>query len=397
MIENGHLLALGLGRRVRTFGDLELLVKVDRVVDVEEPLPVWDITQRTGKVRDTVEATLLSGGLLGDVGGQATLSAIQSARPELRGAIEDLVAAAAARQESLHHRDVQLREQRDALALGLEIAGFDSAVAAAPPISTDASATIPYLSAFANRIASSEATLIRHDQSHFDDWQRIDGEIYDVLEFVDPDNSARRVTVLYADKEGLERVTGTDLIYYSAHSPGFVLVQYKRMENVAQDDDEEGGWLYRPDGQLGREIERMKRLKTASTHTSDLDWRLSSEPFYMKLVQSTLARPRGGKLARGMYFPLSLFELVLKSKSVQGPRGGVAIGWNNVQRYLTNTDFVRLVQGGWIGSQGQQTVDIADVINASIGIGRGVVAVRDDTPSTRQRQRQRQRPGPRRR
>ena len=96
-----------------------------------------------------------------------------------------------------------------------------------------------------------------------------------------------------------------------------------------------------------------------------------------------------------MYFPLPLFELILESPEARGPLGGTALGWHNAQRYLTNTDFVRLVQGGWIGSQGAQTAEITQAINASIGIGRGVVAVRDDTPNTDRVQRQRS--GPRRR
>ena len=55
--------------------------------------------------------------------------------------------------------------------------------------------------------------------------------------------------MLYADKEGPERVTGTDPIYFSAHTPGYVLVQYKRMEHIETQPDETV-WLYRPDAQL---------------------------------------------------------------------------------------------------------------------------------------------------
>lgn len=387
VFEDRRLLALGLGRRSGRAGDLESLVKVERLVELEDLLTSAEIlAEIPTRIRSTVEERLNSTGVFGEVGGETTLEAIRSLRPGLVAAIDDLVSRAASRREPIGPRDVQYREQRDALALGLEIAGIDSNVA--EPSDTRRSGNIPYLSALANRVESSEAALIRHDHARFDDWGRIDGEMYDVVEFYDPSNPAKRVSVLYADKEGPERVTGTDLIYFSSRTPGYVLVQYKRMERI-DTQPEEAGWLYRPDGQLRLELERMKKLLRASSSSSIPEWRLNAGPFYIKLVQSSLARPNGNKLAPGMYFPLPLFEEILESPEVKGPRGGRAVGWHNAQRYLTNTDFLRLVQGGWIGSQGAQTAEITQAINTSIGIGRGVVAVRDDTLNTNRSQRQR--------
>jgi hypothetical protein len=381
VVEEGRLRALGLGHRVRRSGDFEWLVRVERLTTVDPSLSIEAICSFAGAQQRWIRDTLFGGGVFGEVGGSLFLEAIATLQPGITAAIRALrgAAASAAEPGAGGERQIYLREQRDAVALGLEIAGLDSRAILPVPNMAMASA-LPFLSELDEGLATSEAALIRHDQSRFGEWGRIDGQVHDVVEFHEGADSSRRVAVLYADKEGPERVTGTDLIYFTSHSPGYVLVQYKRMRRV--DAQKYGGqWLYRPDAQLRREIDRMKALRRQSGTAALSDWRLSPEPFYVKLVEGSLTRQKYKRLVPGMYFPLGLFELLLESPGVRGRHGGVGIGWHNAGRYLTNTDFLGLVQGGWIGSQADQTETITHAINASIGVGRGVVAVRDDSGS----------------
>ena len=85
---------------------------------------------------------------------------------------------------------------------------------------------MPFLSGLGRRRVS-EAATIRHDATAFDEWLPEQATHFDMATFRDPEDPARKVTVFYADKEALERQTGTDLVYYRHHRPGFILVQYK--------------------------------------------------------------------------------------------------------------------------------------------------------------------------
>ena len=143
-----------------------------------------------------------------------------------------------------------IREQRDAVALALEIGGFDSRelLDAAPEQSS-----VPFLVGL-KRTRTTEASVLRHEAVAFDGWLKTEADHFDVATFHDPSNGKRRMSIFYADKELLERQTGTDLIYYRHYRPGFILVQYKRMRRSS--DSREA--TYFPDEQLHKELARAK-------------------------------------------------------------------------------------------------------------------------------------------
>lgn len=290
-------------------------------------------------------------------GAQAVFSFLRAARPST-----DVVDGAAIR---------NLREQRDACAIALEVAGLD------PREHLDnleLDDTRPFLRSFTEASAS-EAAKIRHDAAVFEDWFPVPDDIVDVWRFQDAEDSTRRVTILYADKLPLEQVTGTDLIYYREETKAWVLVQYKRMT----EESAESGLGYRPDAQLDEELKRMALITVPDSGPDSLaDARLSPEAFYIKLVEPDIRRPEGNKLAKGLYFPLSLFELVRASPAVKGPRGGVRIGWRNAGRYLDNSEFITLLKGSWIGSRGQASEVIQAVISAALEHGRAAVLAIDE-------------------
>ncbi|WP_133833271.1 hypothetical protein [Arthrobacter sp. JUb115] len=147
-------------------------------------------------------------------------------------------------------------------------------------------------------------------------------------------------------------------------------------------------WLYRPDTQLDLEIERMRQVPSSQSTQGTDAWRLSPEPFYVKLCEDDVERPDGGKLTQGMYFPLGFFEELLVSPKILGPRDGKGIGWHNAGRWLSNTSFIGLLKDGWIGSTGDVTAQVTALVQNALEGNRGVIIARDDSPSPQEKRRQ---------
>lgn len=267
-------------------------------------------------------------------------------------------------------------EQRDAVAVALEAVGLDSRQSL-PASERDEADPLPFLHGL-ETMRAREASLIRHDFQRIPGWlhQEVPSERLDCAVFSDPSNGKERITVVYADKEKLEEVTGTDLIYYRTHQPGYVMVQYKRMTPISDGSEE---YFYPSEGNLDEEIRRMRKIMPRSPdwlHTP-ADYRLSPEPFYLKLVDSQVSRREAHKLASGMYFPLALFETMLESKDHRGLRGRQAISRRNAPKHLSNDLFVQLLKGGWIGTAGRDSDDMTGMIKHLLGQKRSVILAED--------------------
>ena len=361
---DGKVTALGLARSARWVSDFDRQVEIRHLQQVSTATP---LTQLAASMKRGLGRILL-----------ASESVIPDATArEAERQLDVLAPGSATIFTSLRQAQLQptlprtpssanVLEQRDSVSLALAIAGMDPEALLG---SIDYDASRPFLRSV-TAAQPSEAARVRHDASRFCDWLPVNDERYDVWRFEDPTDSNRKVTVLYADKEPLELVTGTDLIYYREESGAFVLVQYKRMvkENSTQEP------VYRPDQQLEMELARMRApALSKSEPTGVANFRLSQEPFYIKLLDPESIRPGKNRLAKGMYFPVSLFDLVRSSDEVRGPRGGPRVTWQTAQRYLTNSDFLTLLKGSWIGSQGSDTNIISELIQRALDRGRAAV------------------------
>jgi hypothetical protein len=274
------------------------------------------------------------------------------------------------------HRASLVREQRDAVALGLELAGMDSReLLGSANGDTDGldEGALPFLQAW-NQRRTSEAAMIRHDFTSFDEWLPHHADRFDSATFQDPNDPARRVTVFYADKEALEKQTGTDLLYYRHHRPGFILVQYKRMRAWERRGSSA---TYYPDDQLRTEMNRYRGLPLAAEPATVEEWRLTDDAYFVKLVRDDLGKPRENKLVRGMYLPIGLVDLLLK-ESAEGRRPK---GWSmeSTATYLSNQEFLLLAKQGYIGTRGATTEHLMRIIQGSFDDGRGVVLTVDET------------------
>jgi hypothetical protein len=182
---------------------------------------------------------------------------------------------------------------------------------------------------------------------------------------------ARRLEVIYANRNGLEQTLGVDLIYYNEIFQLFVLVQYKLMR------EESGHMLYRPDSQLRVELARMDHFYTSHKVNSGIqahnEYRLNDDGFMLKLVPNKGLIPSSGELIKGMYLPREYVHFLLSPQGPKGSGGGIQFTFDNAPRYLDNSTFSASVHDGWIGTRGVQSQSIKNMIKHYYETGRSLL------------------------
>lgn len=375
LVHDGRIVGLCLARYQSTSADVDHMIGLDHIRGVKPVLSVQWLTPRIQvKHRKPIIEAIQRGELLNRaetrevssaLGSDALLLAILE---ELRELAEELPRLAA---------EVALRrsEQRDAIALPLEAVGLDSVKTLPKTDRVDGDSQHPYIEDV-RRHRPDEGAILRQEVQRVPGWTQTVPTADDWIwtTFADPDSGKDRISIAYGDKTPIERVTGTDLVYFRRFKPGFVLVQYKRMRA------KNGRDVYRPNDQLHEEIDRMRRTKDSNPsewfNTPD-DYRLASEAFYLKIVDSQVTRKGANHLADGMYFPLPLFERMLESDDHLGPRKATAITRANAPMHLSNSLFIQLLKGGWIGTAGPATVSMEALIDSLITDGRSVILAED--------------------
>lgn len=172
------------------------------------------------------------------------------------------------------------------------------------------------------------------------------------------------------------------------HEPeAFVLVQYKRMRQEGE------RWLYRPaaDRNYARELQRMQELRTAllgaaTASARPLDYRLNGDPFYFKVCKPSLMDQSSTQLVKGMYIPLAYWEVLQTSPVAVGKRGGIGVGYDTPDhRWLDNTTFAHLVADAWIGTSGDATRLISEIVRTGLRLDRAVVVAIEEGSRLRRR------------
>jgi len=201
---------------------------------------------------------------------------------------------------------------------------------------------------------------------------------YDLLKDVDgvvgaifEDEKGARIKVILANREGLEDQSGADLIYYNEVFRNFVLIQYKMMQGV----DGKASFSY-PSDQLDKQVATMQhvrtQLQTLQNSQSLDDFRLNEDPFYLKFCPKLDFKPDNKDLIKGMYLPLDYYVRGQDQGAFIGPRGGKTLTYENVRRYMHNTEFSSSVQKAWIGTSEIQSKHIEDYIEQSLAFGNSV-------------------------
>jgi hypothetical protein len=196
-------------------------------------------------------------------------------------------------------------------------------------------------------------------------------------------NDRVTLTVVMANKLPLEQQLGADLIYCNETYGAFVIVQYKAMEQEAK------GVRFRlPNRQLDEELKRMEavwtELQKCADDTGMNGFRLTPNPFFLKLCPRVVFDPDDASLIKGMYIPLAYWRRLEMDPKIRGRQNGHAVSFDNVGRYFDNTSFAHLVGGGWIGTTTNQTAILGAAIREIVESGRTVtIAVKRDVEPER--------------
>lgn len=141
--------------------------------------------------------------------------------------------------------------------------------------------------------------------------------------------------------------------------------------------------VYRfPNDQLTKELERMDRLVEAlADHAIDDEadgFRLTTNPFFLKICPRIRFSPDDASLSKGMYLPLEYWKRLSRHPTMLGPNGGCRLMYGNVRRYMDNTQFATIVSGGWIGTNLLQSAFLDQVIAQVLESGKAAVVAIDD-------------------
>lgn len=182
-------------------------------------------------------------------------------------------------------------------------------------------------------------------------------------------NEHRRIEILNANATTAEAHLGVDLVYHLASVDGFVMVQYKKLV----------GDSTRVDDRFHQQLARMRRIDALGcTPKKPADYRLGSRTScFVKLAKSLEFDPTADRMMKGMYLPLAFVDLLVDDDSATGARGGTSLGYRNVDRHLTNTQFTQLLGAGWIGTTGVTLQQVRDIAQQTLADGRSLVLAAD--------------------
>lgn len=213
------------------------------------------------------------------------------------------------------------------------------------------------------------------------DWSRVPGfdeSIFDqehaaMRRFLSRENPDRQLTVIMTNRESLENQTGADLIYQNDADKSFIMVQYKSMNSEYKG---EKVFRWNENSKFMEQVDRMNKVledlsRNPVTPNSE-NYRFTEDPFFLKICKPTDIKPDDTGMMSGMYLPLEYWKRGSCDGRFDGDRGGKYIGYNNVGRHINNSDFIRYVSGGWIGTSVDQFRFLNDMIRYLVGAKRNV-------------------------
>ncbi len=383
----------GLGRRGTRAGTGLSRLNLDRVETLSEPLSVQRIINRLPK-RNAASARkrFESGGLLTDKGFAAVIEAIRQLAPQASSLLERFSQARTERIQRLSPKAKDnLAQQKEAVLTALSIAGLsrDSVQEWSPPDGTPVS--------FLDGLPTAR---LREDQMVINDLMKIPGFslIQDRVSVTgaavfESEETSERLTVILANRLPLEEQTGTDLIYFNETFQSFVMVQYKAMEREDGPNGVPQAVFRLPNTQLAEEITRMDALlasiQVCPVNASHHGYRLTENPFFLKLCSRLVFNPDDIGLVPGMYLPLDYWKLLVQSPGIPGPRGGLRVTFENAGRHFDNSSFTTIVSKAWVGTTPSQSDVLKEAIRQTLETGKAVaIAVKPkklDAASTGER------------
>jgi hypothetical protein len=200
-----------------------------------------------------------------------------------------------------------------------------------------------------------EDNVVHEDSRHFSDFSLTKSDVTGKAVF---EKGNERLVVYTANKLPLEKMLGVDLIYINEIQGNTIMIQYKMLEPEKDKDGKTNDWIYRPDGQLQSELERMALPELAKEFS---DYRLNRTPFYMKFVK----RKVEDTTPQSYIISVDHLKQHLKTPAAKGSRGGIRISYERLGgTYLRETEMNSLIQSGYIGCHSAETDALHPIIAA---------------------------------
>jgi hypothetical protein len=292
---------------------------------------------------------------------QDLIGAIKTLRPIISSELDNMESIRQLPPDFFSRKGFEvIAEERDAVNLLIRMAGFEH---------TDflnwntphGNELAPFLQGL-NSVASREDLMIIHDARVFGDWEQINSNQVGSTVF---QHNGESLTILNVNRHKIEETLGVDLLYYFHRFNSYIFVQYKRMR---EDGNE---FKYRPNDKTYKaEISKMQSFSERFSPQNPIaqidDYRLYPGAFFFKLCPTRLFQPLSKEMIPGMYLPLDYWEILLESPIIRGEKDGIAITYNNVNRYINNTLFVDLARAGWIGSRVAEKEVITNIIKDAL-------------------------------
>jgi hypothetical protein len=338
----------------------------------------------TKRVRSKVEGAIRKLGLLTPKASEQLLTALVTQHPE----IERVVTAARSVNERPYsalapQEQLRLQEEKDAAYIALSIAGMDRKrhLSTVP----DQPESGQWFLETVTDVRLREDPMLLNDLDVFPEFDVIKKRVFGAVRF---QQEHLRLTIILINRQPLEELTGTDLIYFNETFRAFVMVQYKAMES---DGD---GHIFRvPNKRLDKEIARMNAFHKAIANNNPsgdaknaADFRLNNSPFFLKFCPRLVEQLGDRELVPGLYFPLEHWRRLSSSDILVGDRGGRALRFDkrpptsNAGRYLNNTEFANLVRGAWVGTVAAESNLLQQIVEDTLEQGRSVtLAVASET------------------
>lgn len=383
MDDTGIISHIAFGRRGVVAGTGLRRLNVNDIYKLETLVLIDDIINQTSiRVSRHLFKKFKTGGLLPPKSFEEFLSVFLKEAPETEFVLSQYSKARRLRIEKLNKSARKsLAQQKEAVVTALNIAGIDKKEVKGWDYN-EKTGPKSFLDGI-EKVRLREDSMIINDLENFPGYNLIRNTRYSSSVFTKNDS---QLTVVLANRLPLEELTGTDLIYYNEDFKCFVMVQYKVMEK------ESDQFLFRvPNNQLSEEIDRMDEILTMlydySKDESINDFRINSNPFFIKICPRIEFDPDNVGLSSGMYIPLDYLKLLQYDESIIGKRGGRAISYKNVGRYFDNTGFKTIIEGGWIGTNHNQSNQLEKIIRSVIENGRtAVIAVKKNISNQEGRQ-----------
>lgn len=353
-------------------------LNLENLIELNFPIPIEQISSLAAtRSRSRVQSILEDGGLFTPKAFLAVVDALVALDPGTGDLLDKFSTSSTQRLSKLSAEvKTALAYQKETIASALEFSGIGRETIGNWELKgTDA--PISYLEGLPEARLLEDAMIEwdLHSVPGFDEVQSLPHVSTAIFR-----NDETTLHVTLANKRPLEHQTGADLIYFNQTFGSFVMVQYKAMEQ-----DEKRAALFRfPQSQLTEEIERMDRLldqlSALSVTKTSRNFRLNENPFYLKFCPRIQKfEPNSTALTSGMYIPLDLWKRLEADSSLNGPRGGKSLTYQNVGRFVDNGSFAMLVERAWIGTTINASKILAEWIRHISKSGRSItLAIKKD-------------------